>query len=153
MFGTGRTLSQMNELPTRKGLTRRTRAAVATLLRTQDLATDLESVWQRHLPRCLHNDYNDGWDGPKQYGTGDWSGACAFRRPASTPAGLDSKKFKTTNDTRIVALHEARAHYTCSYPNDPTTMGKIQQQAVEFEARCQRHLQVGMWAVWSCSVP
>ena len=81
--------------------------------------------------RCLHDDYNDGWDGPKQYGTGDWSGACAFRRSAATPAGLDSKKFKTTNDTRIVAVHKARAHYTCSYPNDATTVVKIERQAVD----------------------
>lgn len=81
--------------------------------------------------RCLHDDYNSGWDGRKQYGTGDWSGACAFRRPAATPAGLNSKKFKTTNDTRSVVFHRARASYTCSYPNDPTTLAKIKLQAEE----------------------
>jgi len=81
--------------------------------------------------RCLFEKYNSGWDGPKQYGTGDWSGACAFRRPAATPEGLDSKKFKIANDTRIVALHRADARHTCSYPNDPTTMANVKQQAVE----------------------
>jgi hypothetical protein len=81
--------------------------------------------------RCLHDAYNDGWDGPKLYGTGDWSGACAFRRPAAVPAGLDSKKFKTASDKRLVALHSAEARYTCSYPHDPTTIAKVKLQAVE----------------------
>ena len=81
--------------------------------------------------RCLSSDYNAGYDGPTEYGTGDWSGACAFRRPAATPAGLDSKKFKLANDTRIVALHRATSHYTCSYPNDQTDMAEIRRQAVE----------------------
>ena len=81
--------------------------------------------------RCLEDKYNDGWDGPKQYGTGDWSGACAFRRPAAVPARLDQKRFKTANDNRLVALHKAENVYTCSYPNDPTTMAKVKLQAVE----------------------
>lgn len=86
-----------------------------------------------------------------KYGTGDWSGACEFRRPPATPEGLDSKKFKIANDTRTVALHRATARHKCGGDDDHTTLAQVKQKAVELSTKQEATEYWGFkWACGQC---
>ena len=45
------------------------------------------------------------------------------------PAGMDPKKWATTNDTRKIVAHERHVFHKCTYPNDPTTMSDVRKEA------------------------